>query len=228
MIKHYTMDPTKPLAARDLIKLVAAGEPVVIFPEGRITVSGSLMKVYDGTAMIADKGRRDRCARPHRGRAAFASLLPQERRDQAFLVPQGDDLDPAAGETADRPVAEGQDRRNAAGAALQDVMIDANGQERDARPDADRRPGACPSRPRYRQACDRGRARHQADVPQADPGAQVLSRKLEQGTNVGENIGVLLPNSAGVAVVFFALQTIGRVPAMPQFLRRSRSTCWRR
>ncbi|MEI2514546.1 1-acyl-sn-glycerol-3-phosphate acyltransferase, partial [Acinetobacter soli] len=55
MIKHYTMDPSKPLAARDLIKLVAAGEPVVIFPEGRITVSGSLMKVYDGTAMIADK-----------------------------------------------------------------------------------------------------------------------------------------------------------------------------
>ena len=49
------MDPSRPLAARDLIKLVASGEPVVIFPEGRITVSGSLMKVYDGTAMIADK-----------------------------------------------------------------------------------------------------------------------------------------------------------------------------
>ena len=44
LIKHYTMDPSKPLAARDLIKLVASGEPVVIFPEGRITVSGSLMK----------------------------------------------------------------------------------------------------------------------------------------------------------------------------------------
>jgi acyl-[acyl-carrier-protein]-phospholipid O-acyltransferase/long-chain-fatty-acid--[acyl-carrier-protein] ligase len=48
-------------------------------------------------------------------------------------------------------------------------------------------------------------------------GAQVLSRKLEQGTAIGENIGVLLPNSAGVAVVFMALQTIGRVPAMLNF-----------
>ena len=48
-------------------------------------------------------------------------------------------------------------------------------------------------------------------------GAQVLSRKLETGTAVGENVGVLLPNSAGVAVVFMALQTIGRVPAMLNF-----------
>ncbi len=48
-------------------------------------------------------------------------------------------------------------------------------------------------------------------------GAQVLSRKLEEGTAVGENIGVLLPNSAGVAVVFMALQSIGRVPAMLNF-----------
>jgi acyl-[acyl-carrier-protein]-phospholipid O-acyltransferase/long-chain-fatty-acid--[acyl-carrier-protein] ligase len=48
-------------------------------------------------------------------------------------------------------------------------------------------------------------------------GAQVLSRKLEHGTMVGENIGVMLPNSAGVAVVFMALQSIGRVPAMLNF-----------
>ena len=161
LIKHYTMDPTKPLAARDLIKLVASGEPVVIFPEGRITVSGSLMKVYDGTAMIADKA--DAVVVPVRIEGAQRSLseLPEERRDQALVVPQGDDLDPAAGQIADRPVAEGQDppqcgRRGAAGRHDR-----RHGQERHAGADPVRSAGACPSRPRYRQADHRGRARHQ-------------------------------------------------------------------
>src|SRR6266850_5039652 len=217
LIKHYTMDPTKPLAARDLIKLVASGEPVVIFPEGRITVSGSLMKVYDGTAMIADKA--DAVIVPIRIEGAQRSHLSYLKNGEikrswfpkvtiTILPPVKLPVDPSL---------KGKTRRNAAGAALQDVMIDATVKnamleqtlfEALAHAHRDRDTGkpiiedALGTRLTYRKLI---------------LGAQVLSRKLEKGTTAGENVGVLLPNSAGVAVVFMALQSIGRVPAMLNF-----------
>jgi len=217
MIRHITVDPTKPLGARDLIKLVAASEPVVIFPEGRITVSGSLMKVYDGTAMIADKA--DAVVVPVRiegAQRSYLSYLKNGEIKRALFPKVTISILPPVKLSIDTAL-KGKIRRNAAGAALQDVMID-----------------AMVGNAMLDQTLFQGLAHAYRDRDTGKPivedalgtkltyrklilGAQVLSRKLESGTQVGENVGVLLPNSAGVAVVFMALQTIGRVPAMLNF-----------
>ncbi|NDC59563.1 MAG: 2-acylglycerophosphoethanolamine acyltransferase, partial [Alphaproteobacteria bacterium] len=47
--------------------------------------------------------------------------------------------------------------------------------------------------------------------------AFALGGKIKAMTKPGENVGVLLPTGVGATVVFFALQAIGRRPAMLNF-----------
>ena len=49
---YLVVDPSSPMAMKKVIKLLEAGRPVMIFPEGRITLTGNLMKVYEGPAFV--------------------------------------------------------------------------------------------------------------------------------------------------------------------------------
>lgn len=53
--KTIPIDPRYPFAFKKLIKLAEEGKQIVIFPEGRITVTGSIMKIYEGPGYLAYK-----------------------------------------------------------------------------------------------------------------------------------------------------------------------------
>lgn len=55
LVKTFPISPRQPMALKAMINSLQKGHKIVIFPEGRITTTGSLMKVYEGPAMIAEK-----------------------------------------------------------------------------------------------------------------------------------------------------------------------------
>ena len=217
-VNWHSIDPTRPMGMRELINGVKGGEQLVIFPEGRLTTTGSLMKVYDGTALIADKADAVvvpvRIEGPQRAKN-WSYLRPSQTRKSWFpkttltvLPPVKLNVDPAL---------RGKARRQAAGAAMQDIMTNAAVM-------------TSPIDTTLFEALAAASRIHDTGKPIVeDPlgtklsykrlitSAQVLGAKIAPLSQPGEAVGVLLPNSVGVAVVFFGLQTTGRVPAMLNF-----------
>jgi acyl-[acyl-carrier-protein]-phospholipid O-acyltransferase / long-chain-fatty-acid--[acyl-carrier-protein] ligase len=217
VIRAHRLDPTRPLAARHLVNVVKDGETLVIFPEGRITTTGSLMKVYDGAAMIADKA--DALVVPVRVEGPERSSFGYLRKSQikkswlpkvtvTFLAPRRLLVDPAL---------KGKARRQAAGLALQDILVDtAVSTARFERTIFDAVAETMATRATKRPAIEDPLS-HQLSTKKLVLGAQVLGLKLASLEEEGATIGLMLPTSAAAAVAFFALQTIGRVPAMINF-----------
>jgi acyl-[acyl-carrier-protein]-phospholipid O-acyltransferase / long-chain-fatty-acid--[acyl-carrier-protein] ligase len=214
LCRAFPLDPTKPLATRALINAVKAGETLVIFPEGRLTVTGSLMKVYDGAGLIADKS--DGAVVPVRieglERTPFSRLSRRQVSRRwlpkvvvTFTEPVRLGVDPAL---------RGKKRRQAAGAALYDVMSNLIFRTT---------PTDCTVFEAFAAAAARnGKKRVILEDPitgkltykRALTAIAVLGQKLKPLTKRGEHVGVLLPNANGVAVTVLALHSIGRVPAM--------------
>ncbi|WP_428032701.1 acyl-[ACP]--phospholipid O-acyltransferase [Ancylobacter sp.] len=214
LVRAFPLDPTKPMATRDLIRQVQQGEQLVIFPEGRITVTGSIMKIYDGSALIADKA--DAPVVPVRieglEQTYFSRLDGHQTRKRLFPKVRVTILPPRKLKV-DRELF-GRKRRRAAGAALYDVMSDLVFETSHTNVTV------------YQAVEDAAVRLGMGRIVLEDPlgtilsyrklllGAKILGAKLAAQSEPGEKVGVLLPNAAGIAVVLMGLSRHGRVPVM--------------
>ena len=211
------LDPTKPWGTRTLIHAVQGGDSLIIFPEGRITVTGSLMKVYDGAGLIADKSNAMVVPVRIKGleQTPFSRLDRKHVRRKLFPKVTVTILEPVKLEVD--PALKGKKRRIAAGAALYEVMSDLVFRTTST----DRTiPEAI-----VEAAQSNGMSWIAVEDPVSGPlsyrklliGTTVLGRKLLPLAAEGQSIGVLLPNANGAVVTIFALMSGGRVPAMLNF-----------
>ena len=211
-VDYLAVDPTSPMAMKKVIRLIESGRPVVIFPEGRITLTGSLMKVYDGPAFVAAKTgatvipvRLDGASRSYFSR--LSGRHPKEifPKIKLTVLPEAHFPMPEA--------ATAKLRRRKAGEQMRRLMQEMIFASR-------------PEQTIYTALCDAaeifGRGRRPfEDVKQVEYSytdllkmALILTRQVERMSQPGERVGLLLPNLVPTLGLIFGLSARRRVPAM--------------
>ena len=211
-VPHLAVDSTSPLAMKVICRLVETGVPVVIFPEGRLTITGSLMKVYDGAAFVAAKTgatvvpvRIEGAGRSYFGRLAGVYPLRLLPKIRIMIQPRRHIPMPQ--------LPSAKLRRRRAGEIMRRILLDM----------------LVATRPRrtFFQAFLDAKATFGSgyklveDVRLKEESygsllrmALGLGRLMASDTRPGEMVGVMTPNAAPTLGLVLGLSATGRVPAM--------------
>lgn len=217
LVRALPLDPTKPMATRSLINAVKAGETLVIFPEGRLTVTGALMKVYDGVGLIADK--TDSLVVPVKidglEQTLFSRLKDSQIKRRWWPKVTVTILEPVKLEV--QGDLRGKARRIAAGSALYNIMSDMV--YRTAQKE-------CSIFNALVQSVQKnGKKRIAIEDPVSGAmsyrkmltSIRILAQKMVSLADENGSIGILLPNANASIISVFAVMSAGRIPAMLNF-----------
>lgn len=224
LVNAFPIDPTNPMATKTLIDEVKRDNKLVIFPEGRLTVTGSLMKIYDGSAMIADKTHADILPIRIDG-AALSTFSRLRSKYRLHLFPKITLTILPPRKINISPEIVGRNRRRKSGEQLYDIMSSMMFE------------GSNISQTLFESLLEARNihggkhvivndvTRGELNYNQLITRSFILGNKIAKETNQGEYVGVLLPNMIGTAVSFFALQAMARVPAMLNFSTGIKNVC---
>jgi acyl-[acyl-carrier-protein]-phospholipid O-acyltransferase / long-chain-fatty-acid--[acyl-carrier-protein] ligase len=216
LAKVFPLDPTNPMATKSIIHEIRKNQKCIIFPEGRITATGSLMKIYEGPGMIADKsGAKVLPVRIDGTQYTPFSHLKGKVRIRWFPKITLTILEP---QTFDIPKKiQGRARRYMSSTKLYDIMSEMMFSSSDC------------DNTLFQTLLDQSQIHGRNCVVLEDTSrkplnyGQVITRsfilgdKFSKITNSGEYVGIFLPNMVNSVITFFALQAYGRTPAMLNF-----------
>lgn len=213
----YSINHARPLAAKALVQRIAAGERALIFPEGMVSRTGSLMKIYPGAAWIVDRAKAvvvpARIEGPERSLLSYLkqgqvrrTLAPKTRI--TFFPPQRLEVDDET---------KGRRRRVVLAAQFADLMALTQFRHEFV-------PRTIPTaiiesagRVGWRRTAVEDPLGTNLSYGRLMIGVRVLGRALAAETQAGERVGVMLPSLAPTALSVLGLMIEGRVPAMINF-----------
>ena len=222
IVDAFPLNPTNPYSLKSLIRYIEQDKRAAIFPEGRITVTGSLMKIYPGPGLVADKSRA--MVLPIRiDGAQYTPFSRLRGRVRLRLFPQIT-LTIMPPRRLEVPASvRGRERRRVAGKLLADLMTEmmfATSNYRrtvfGALLDARRVHGG-------RHVIVEDVERAPLTYNQLLVRALLLGGLVANDTRRGEAVGVMLPNAIACVATFFGLQAYGRVPAMLNYTLGAKS-----
>lgn len=216
LVKYFPIDPTNPMAVKSIIDEVKQGKRVVIFPEGRITTTGSLMKIYPGPAMIADKSDAQILPVCLDGSqyslfSRFGNQLKTRPQSKITIT-----IQPPI--TLDVPAhIKGRARRQSAARRMYDIMVSMKYESGrlnetlfDSLLDAQRLVG------RGKKIVE-DMNRKPLSFGAFLTAVFVLGKQFAKQNKPGDFVGFMLPNSTAAAAAFFGLRAFNLTPCMLNF-----------
>ncbi|OJW53922.1 MAG: hypothetical protein BGO67_07600 [Alphaproteobacteria bacterium 41-28] len=213
LAKIFPVDPLYPYALREVIEEAKKGHKVIIFPEGRLTLTGGLMKIYEGPGMVAEKANASLLPiRIDGAQYTFFSHLKGEVPRKLFpkititiLPSQTLKVDPTL---------VGKARRRALSEKLYDVMVGMMFVT------------SLLEKTLFAALLESCKL-HGSSMPILEDVSRktltyrglllkvfTFSRVIARKTTIDEVVGLMLPNTHGLVVSFWALQATGRTPAL--------------
>lgn len=209
----FPIDPTSPYAAKRMAEFLSQSGRLVLFAEGQLSKTGSLMKLFDGTGFLLQKTAAKVIPCYLRGAKRIVTSPNNEKKlwFPKVTLHFGKPLTPPHQEHASAAQA-----RNALTRWLRDQMIDLQFQtEMQFGPkhllDAIQQAARIQPRKRVLEDITFKPVTYRRLIVATDLFSQVLKKRLE---STSRRTGVLLPNVNALPITLMALWTLGKTPAV--------------